>query len=155
MILDKLANRHFYFKGAIFDELFYQLSLYDINTPNGVYKNHEDFYFKVMSYDTKLDSTITESHRKEVDIQILFSGKEGIKIFSATDVEIIKPYYYESDCQFYKPIKEPFCEITLEPGYMAVFFPDDIHNPQVAVFNKIEKLKKIVIKVNEKLFTHK
>ena len=36
---------------------------------------------------------------------------------------------------------------------MAVFFPDDIHNPQYAVNSKIETLKKIVIKIDEKLFS--
>jgi beta-galactosidase beta subunit len=36
---------------------------------------------------------------------------------------------------------------------MAIFFPDDIHQPQFALENKIETLKKIVIKIDEKLFT--
>lgn len=153
MIIDKISNRKLYFNGKVFDELFEQLKTYSINTPNGVYKNHNDFYFKVMSYETKLTSNITESHRKEVDVQILLSGNEGIKIFDASDVEITQEYEEETDCQFYKPIKLPISEVNLVPGYMAVFFPDDIHNPQYAVDGKIEKLKKIVIKINEKLFS--
>ena len=71
MIVDSISNRKIYFKGEVFDELFEQLKSYTLDTPNGVYKNHKDFYFKVMSYDTKLTSNITESHRKEVDVQIL------------------------------------------------------------------------------------
>ncbi|PQJ81091.1 YhcH/YjgK/YiaL family protein [Polaribacter glomeratus] len=153
MILDKIANRKLYFKGEIFDELFKQLETYSIETPNGVYKNHPNFYFKVMSYKTKLESDITESHRKEVDVQILLLGNESIKIFESNNVEITLPYEESSDCQFYNPINIPVSEINLCPGYMAVFFPDDIHNPQYAVNGKIETLKKIVIKIDEKLFS--
>lgn len=36
---------------------------------------------------------------------------------------------------------------------MGVFFNQDIHNPQFAVNDKVEEIKKIVIKVNEKFFT--
>jgi beta-galactosidase beta subunit len=36
---------------------------------------------------------------------------------------------------------------------MAVFFPNDIHGPLYAHNNKVDKLKKIVIKTDEKLFS--
>jgi YhcH/YjgK/YiaL family protein len=153
MIVDTISNRKIYFKGEVFDELFEQLKSYTLDTPNGVYKNHKDFYFKVMSYETKLTSNITESHRKEVDVQILLAGKEGIKIFNSNDVAISQMYDETTDCQFYNPISTPVSEINLIPGYMAVFFPDDIHNPQYAVNSNIETLKKIVIKIDEKLFS--
>jgi YhcH/YjgK/YiaL family protein len=153
MILDKIQNWKLYFKSPIFNEIFKELETYTINTANGVYKNDKDFYFKVMSYDTKLESNTIESHRKEVDVQILLSGNETIKIYNSTAVSITEQYDSESDCQFYKNIDNPISEINLEPGYMAIFFPDDIHHPQFAVNNKIETLKKIVIKIDEKLFT--
>lgn len=75
-----------------------------------------------MSYDTKLESKIIESHRKEVDIQILSEGKEKIKIFNLNDVEITQPYEVESDCQFYKEKNVCVSEVNLLPGYMAVLF---------------------------------
>ena len=153
MIVDKIENWKIYFKDSVFAEIFNQLKNYNLDTPNGVYRNHERFYFKVMSYDTKLESSIIESHRKEVDIQILLSGNEKIKIYDSLAVQVTEPYEDESDCQFYKNIDQPISDIDLKPGYMAIFFPDDIHHPQFAVNNKIEKLKKIVIKVDEKLFS--
>jgi len=153
MIVDKIENWKIYFKSPIFSEIFKELETYTINTANGVYKNYEGFYFKIMSYDTKLDSNIIESHRKEVDVQILLSGNEKIKVYNSTAVAITEPYSSESDCQFYKNMDKPISEINLEPGYMAIFFPDDIHHPQFAVNNEIETLKKIVIKIDEKLFT--
>lgn len=153
MIVDKISNWEIYFKSPVFKEVFDQLTTYTVDTPNGVYKNHENFYFKVMSYDTKLDSTIIESHVKEVDIQILLSGHEHIKMYDRSAVEVKGPYDEETDVTFYNIKAAPHTEINLEPGYMGIFFPDDIHHPQFAVNNKIEKLKKIVIKVDEKLFS--
>ncbi len=153
MIVDKIENRKIYFKAPIFNEIFKELQNYNSETLNGTYKNHKNYYFKVMSYDTKLDSNIIESHKKEVDVQILLSGNENIKIYNTSTVEVTEPYDKEIDCQFYKKTGDPVTEINLEPGYMAVFFPDDIHQPQFAVRNKIETLKKIVIKIDETLFT--
>ena len=152
MILDKIDNWKIYFKEPIFLEIFKELENYNSETPNGIYRTHENYYFKVMSYDTKLESNIIESHIKEVDVQILFSGNEKIKIYNSEAVSITEPYSDETDCQFYKNIKNPISEINLEIGYMAIFFPDDIHHPQFAVNNKIETLKKIVLKIDEKLF---
>ena len=152
MIIDKIENWPIYFKEPIFSEIKNELANYNSTTPNGVYKSHENYYFKVMSYDTKLDAKIIESHRKEVDVQILFSGNEHIKIYNISDVAIIEPYDAASDCQFYKNSGNPVTEVNLRPGYMAIFFPDDIHQPQFAVDSKIETLKKLVLKIDEKLF---
>jgi YhcH/YjgK/YiaL family protein len=152
MILDKIDNWKIYFKEPIFLEIFKELENYNSETPNGIYRTHENYYFKVMSYDTKLESNIIESHIKEVDVQILYSGNEKIKIYNSEAVCITEPYSDETDCQFYKNIGNPISEINLETGYMAIFFPDDIHHPQFAVSNKIETLKKIVLKIDEKLF---
>jgi YhcH/YjgK/YiaL family protein len=153
MIIDKIENWRIYFKAPVFNDIFDELKTYNLETKNGTYKNHDNYYFKVMSYDTKLESSIIESHRREVDVQILLSGNEHIKIYNETDVEVKETYEAESDCQFYKNIGQPVTEINLRPGYLAIFFPDDIHHPQFAVDNKIDTLKKIVIKIDEKLFT--
>ncbi|KOS06372.1 hypothetical protein AM493_10280 [Flavobacterium akiainvivens] len=152
MIIDKIENWPLYFKKPLFAELFKELENYSKDTTNGVYKDHDNYYFKVMSYDTKENSTVIESHRKEVDIQIVYSGAEHIKIYDAASVEIIEAYDAETDCQFYKPVAPAFTEVTLRPGFMAIFFPNDIHHPQFAV-NKPETIKKIVVKVDEKLFS--
>lgn len=152
MIIDKIENWKIYFKASVFNDIFEELKTYSLDTKNGTYKNHDNYYFKVMSYDTKLESNIIESHRKEVDVQILLAGNENIKIYNEADVEVMEAYETESDCQFYTKKGDPLTEINLRPGYMAIFFPDDIHHPQFAVGNKIDTLKKIVIKIDEKLF---
>ena len=153
MIIDRISNWEIYFKTPIFKEIFTQLKTYNLDTPDGVYKNHDNFYFKVMSYDTKLDSTIIESHLKEVDVQILLSGNENIKLYPSKAVEVKDEYDEPTDVTFYNVTGAPISELYLEPDYMAIFFPEDIHHPQLAVNNKIIKLKKIVIKIDEKLFS--
>ena len=153
MILDKVENSSRYFKAPIFEEIFQKLKDFDINTLNGTYKTHDLYYFKVMSYETQLSPKIIESHRKEVDVQILLSGKELIKIYKEEDVSISEKYNSKIDCQFYQELKSPISELILEPGYMAIFFPNDIHGPLYAHNNKVGKLKKIVIKIDETLFS--
>ena len=105
-----------------------------------------------MSYKTKLTSEIIESHRKFVDIQILLKGLERIKVYDSSQVEISEPYNDETDCVFYQKPKNCHSDIVIQEGWMGVFFPDDIHNPQLTVNQPIE-IKKVVIKVNEKFFT--
>lgn len=152
MIIDEIKNWKLYFKEPIFEKIFKDLSKFSLETPNGTYKDNEDYYFKVMSYKTNTQSKVIESHRKEVDVQILLEGKEKINIFNSNAVEVTEKYDEASDCQFYKKIGKPVVEINLQPNYMAIFFPQDIHEPTLAVDNKLEVLKKIVIKIDEKFF---
>lgn len=152
MIFDRISNWPLYFKNPKFSEVFTELNKIDAETPNGTY-NFDGFYFKVMTYDTLLDGPIIESHRKEVDIQILLSGYEGVRLFDSGSVSVSKPYDSDSDCEFYNAKGPNHSYVVLQPGYMGVFFPQDIHNPQLAIENNPANIKKIVIKVDEVFFT--
>ncbi len=154
MIFDRVSNYKRYFFNDLFHEIFEKIQLIDINTNNGDFHVNENYVIKVMSYETKLDGDIVENHDKYVDIQILLKGKERIGMYSHDQVSLKRPYDELSDCRFFSinKMSKPKSEIILESGYMAVFFHEDIHNPQLAVDNEIELLKKIVVKVNEKFF---
>ena len=76
-----------------------------------------------MSYKTQSSPKIIESHRKEVDVQILLSGKELIIIYKQEDVRVMEKYNSKIDCQFYQELNSPMSELILEPSYMAVFIP--------------------------------
>ena len=153
MIFDKIENRKLYFTHPIFDAIFEDLSKINLDTTNGTYFKNDNYYFKVMSYTTKSNPKVIENHRKEVDIQILLSGAEKIKLYSKESLDILREYSKEDDCQFYTEKKESQLEFTLKPKYMAVFFNQDIHRPQYIGGVEPEKIKKIVIKVNEEFFT--
>lgn len=150
MILDKVEKWGTYFKSDKFKEIFEKLKLITKETPDGIY-SYDGYEFRVMSYETKVVSKIYESHRKNVDIQILLSGSERIKVYDIAQVKVSKSYNEKSDCIFYEPIKENHSEIVIHEGWMGVFFSTDIHNPQLAN-NSIELIKKVVIKVDEKFF---
>ncbi len=151
MIYDKIENWKMYFKAPIFNSIFEELKKIDLNTENGVYK-FDKFYFKVMEYNTKNTPEIIESHVKEVDIQILLSGNEGIKMYHQSDLSVKVSYDENTDCTFYNVHNKPYSELILKPGFMAVFFPQDPHHPQFIVNDQVDFLKKIVIKVNVELF---
>lgn len=153
MIFDKIQNWKLYFKDSLFDHILEEFENYSEETQNGVYKNNENYYFKVMDYNTSFEPKIIESHKKEVDIQIILKGGEKIKLYNPENLKIIKEYSEETDCIFYEALGKHHSEIILSEGCFAVFFPDDIHQPQFALDNEIKNLKKIVIKVNEKLFS--
>lgn len=154
MIFDSIDNWGTYFDASgTFGKILDTLSSVSVDTANDEYGINESCYYKVMSYETKLAPTIIESHKKEVDIQVVLKGGEGINIYNNTQVEIIAPYDTKTDCQFYKSIQKPSIDLRLTPGQMAVFFPQDIHGCQYALDSTTESIKKIVIKIDEKLFT--
>ncbi len=154
MIYDELRNWNQYFKGPVFDEIFERLQAISIDTKNGEYFKTDQYYFKVMSYETTLEPAIIESHKKEVDIQLALSGGERIRVYDTKDVEVSSGYSEEIDCMFYRANNPELIELKLIPDKMAVFFPNDIHGCQYSLTDKENNIKKIVIKINEELFTH-
>lgn len=153
MIFDKIINWKRYLQNPIFEEIFNNLSTFNLDTKDGIYKNFSDkYYFKVMTVDTSIDPDIIESHKKEVDIQILFKGEERIQVYSYDQVEITENYSSLNDCTFFLANQKPLVELILKPEYMAIFFEDDIHRPLLALNDIKSNLKKVVIKVNKECF---
>jgi YhcH/YjgK/YiaL family protein len=148
MIFDKLTSYPVYFQTSEMKSIIEDvIQNYSIKTKDGTYQEFDHYYIKVMSPETLEVSDIIESHQKEIDIQILLSGTEKIRIFSEESVIIKSDYNPEIDCTFYTPNSDPHSEVTLQPGYFAMFFPQDIHNPLIA-YNTIQSLKKIVVKLD-------
>jgi YhcH/YjgK/YiaL family protein len=148
MIFDKLTSYPVYFQTSEMKSIIEDvIQNYSIKTKDGTYQEFDHYYIKVMSPETLEVSDIIESHQKEIDIQILLSGTEKIRIFSEESVTIKSDYNPEIDCTFYTPNSDPHSEVILQPGYFAMFFPQDIHNPLIA-YNTIQSLKKIVVKLD-------
>ena len=148
MIFDKLTSYPVYFQTSEMKSIIEDvIQNYSITTKDGTYQEFDHYYIKVMSPETLELSDIIESHQKEIDIQILLSGTEKIRIFSEESVTIKSDYNPEIDCTFYTPNRNPHSEVILQPGYFAMFFPQDIHNPLIA-YNTIQSLKKIVVKLD-------
>jgi YhcH/YjgK/YiaL family protein len=154
MIFDNIGNLKIYFKDNWADKalMFYERLTND--TKNGIYQIDGDHIFcKVLDYKTKMDSWVTESHQKYIDIQIPLEGQEIIEVYNGNnELEIIKSYNESTDCTFYKyPAITPACTQLLTAGFMGIYFRQDIHTTQIAVNNEISYIKKAVFKVSHEL----
>ena len=89
------------------------------------------------------DAAVLETHIEMIDIQIPLSCEET---FGFTPLEDLpeKEYNAEKDCTLYGDLKAQ-SYITLSPGMMAIFFPEDGHAPCIAdqpeIKNAIFKVK--------------
>jgi YhcH/YjgK/YiaL family protein len=107
----------------------------------------------VNEYMTKPSSACDlESHREYADIQIMIAGEEKFGYIPLTDQEPSIPFRADNDVAFYSlPERTRGGEgslnyITLYPGQFIIFFPSDIHQPEL--FTRQPTLvKKVVIKV--------
>lgn len=84
-----------------------------------------------------------EAHRKHIDIQYIVKGTE---MFGYTPLTNQKPYaeYDESkDVSFYK---DSVSYLKLDAGMFIIFYPTDLHQPEVREFESVN-VKKVVIKI--------
>jgi biofilm protein TabA len=101
----------------------------------------------VNEYTTKPPSECDpESHREYADLQIMLVGAERFGYTPLTDQEASTPYAPENDIAFYTIPGEDLNFITLRPGQFIIFFPSDIHQPEVFTHHP-DLVKKVVLKV--------
>ena len=84
-----------------------------------------------------------------LDVQFLVTGREKLGFTPDTGNYEVAERYDERDLIFVKDVEnEGF--ITSTPGCFCVFFPTDIHRPQVADGEPME-VRKVVVKVSLEL----
>ena len=102
----------------------------------------------VNEYTTKpVDECDPESHRDYADIQIMITGSEK---FGYTPLDGQQPsmaYNEEKDVALYTIPEEELSYIRLSPGQFIIFFPTDIHQPEVCN-TQPELVKKLVLKIS-------
>jgi biofilm protein TabA len=85
-----------------------------------------------------------ECHNKNIDIQVCISGHEQIGWKPRNTCTSQKGEYNpEKDVVFYNDTPDTFFELT--DNQFAIFYPEDVHAPMIAVDDK--SIKKMVIKV--------
>ena len=103
----------------------------------------DDIFYMVQRYETDPNKTISEAHKKYIDIQFMVDGEEiiGVAPISCEKTETeAKP---ENDVWFYECKTEP---LTLIKNSFMVLYPNDLHCPGVAVNEPLSCLK-VVVKV--------
>ena len=111
----------------------------------GKYPIEGDEVFALVSeYNSKKpEDAKWEAHQKYADIQYLVSGEEKMGYAPVADFKPTQPYNPDNDIVFLKGTGD---HITVRPGRFVIFFPQDAHQPGVALNGSIP-VKKVVVKV--------
>ncbi len=87
-----------------------------------------------------------ESHRKYIDVQVVFEGEECMEVIDLARATERQPYQGERDLIVYHdaPGASP---LQLSAGQAAVFFPADVHMPALQGRGAARLVRKSVVKV--------
>jgi len=120
-----------------------------VNLSAGKYEiDGEDIFFMVNEYWTRpAPECEPERHRKYTDIQIMVRGAEKIGYAPYADQQPSTDFLPGNDVAFYQLPAQDMDYITLTPGRFILFFPTDLHQPEVYI-SAPALVKKLVIKVN-------
>lgn len=144
MILDKIQNAKLYrgVHAGIGKALDYFKRTDFTDLPMGKHEIEGDALFVILKeYPTnKIDGHLLESHLKYIYVQYVVQGVEQMGVTMHSDQ---KPYDAVED---YMLFDEPYDIITVKEGMFAIFFPDDIHMPEITT-SKSSQVKKAVFKV--------
>ena len=147
MILDKIENAGLYNGlSPLIDEGLKFITENDFRQiePGKFYLKDTLLYAMVNEYMTKpANECKPEAHRKYIDIQFLVSGEEKIGFGTYYQQQPSEEYNPEKDIVFFQ--EELPC-FNIKEGQFAIFFPDDVHQPGIAV-NDLSNVKKVVVKV--------
>ena len=104
----------------------------------------DNIFYMVQSYDTDPDKTISEAHRKYIDIQYMVEGEEIIGVADISCNKELTEAKEENDVWFYNCKTEP---LVLSAGKYMVLYPNDLHCPGVATNGTALNCRKVVVKV--------
>ncbi len=147
MIIDSLKNAALYYgvnSGFRSAFEFLQQSDFEKMKPGRYEIDSDTVYAIVQHYETKpVEQGSWEAHRKYMDIQYVYYGRELMGYSCIDGMKISKEYNQNDDCLFLEGTGDFF---KAEAGFFAVFAPEDAHMPCIAVTTP-EKVKKVVVKV--------
>lgn len=149
MISDTIENSGLYRLGPLIEKAFEYIKKTDFSKlESGKHVIEGDSLFALlMEYDTKnIKDCKLEAHRKYIDVQYIISGSELIGVTPLIDQMPTVDYDENNDLAFYD--NNASSMIRLETGHFAIFFPTDTHMPCLQINEKIDKVKKVVIKVH-------
>ncbi len=104
----------------------------------------DNIFYMVQSYDTDPTKTVSEAHKKYIDIQFMVEGEEIIGVADISSEKELTEAKEENDVWFYNCKTEP---LTLSAGKYMVLYPNDLHCPGVATNGKALTCRKVVVKV--------
>jgi YhcH/YjgK/YiaL family protein len=107
----------------------------------------EHVYALVNEYSTQgTQACEPESHRLHADIQIMLEGEELMGYTPLRNQIPHRPFLPENDVAFYQIKPDELSYIRMKQGEFIIFFPGDIHQPEIMV-NEPASVKKLVVKI--------
>lgn len=147
MILDKIENAHLYqgMHQGIDKALSYLKNTNFSDLPMGKHDIEGDAIFVIIKEveTTPVEGKLLEAHLKFIDVQYVIEGVEQMGVTVRTDQKPKKEYDADDD---YMLFDEAYDIITVNAGMFVIFFPDDIHMPEITT-GASSNIKKAVIKV--------
>lgn len=146
MIFDTLENiKNYEGLGRVYTALEF-LSKTDFKAMElGRYElDGDNIFYMVQEYSTDPEKTISEAHKKYIDIQFMVEGEELIGVAPINCKKQETQAIPENDVWFYECKTEP---ITLFAGSFMVLYPNDLHCPGVATNDTAKQCRKVVVKV--------
>jgi YhcH/YjgK/YiaL family protein len=148
MILDTLANASLYEGlGPKFVQAFNYLRQTDFSkVEKGRYDLDGDHIFAIVNeYDTVDAATEKmEAHKKYIDVQYVARGEELVGHDFLLNKQPSQAYDAEKDYMLFSETPSFFSKFT--EGSFAIFFPTDLHMPNIRVNGPVS-VKKVVIKI--------
>ncbi len=115
------------------------------NLADGKYLiDSERIFANVQSYETKITAPF-EAHKKYIDIQYMIKGEEKIGVVDYDVCTTVEQYNSQKDIEFLD-CSENVNYCTLKEGEFLILYPDDAHQPSLAIDNPAF-VKKAVVKV--------
>lgn len=87
-----------------------------------------------------------ESHRKYIDVQVVVVGEEAMELSDISRIKVKQPYQEDRDVIIYADAADASL-LRVYPGQAAIFFPNDVHMPQMQTSGKPVLVRKTVVKV--------
>lgn len=110
----------------------------------GKYEIDPSFFYMVQEYMSK-DTTPWESHQKYIDIQLILSGEEKMDISHKDTLTLIGEYDSVKDwCDYEGQVR---ISMEMHAGDIAIFFPEDAHQPGLKTLKGNMPIKKCLFKV--------
>lgn len=149
MIIDTLKNAQLYYGlGPKFVKAFEYLQQTDFSkVEKGKYEIDGTNIFAIVNeYDTiSTEGEQMESHKQHIDVQYIVNGEELIGHDFLRNQTPSKAYDETADFMLFGETPTFFSK--LEQGMFAIFFPTDLHMPNIRVTDPVP-VKKVVIKIN-------
>ncbi|MDB5246803.1 MAG: hypothetical protein JWQ40_1197 [Segetibacter sp.] len=147
MVTDTLKNAWLY-EGLNnrFTTAFNYLKETDFSTvEKGKYAVDGDEIFAIVNeFETKSKTECQlEAHKKHIDIQYIISGTELFGYTPLIDQQPSIAYDEMKDVAFYEA---EVSYLALKAGMFIIFYPTDLHRPEVRV-NEPATVKKVVVKI--------